>query len=267
MKQNIQLIIIRAGLATKGLIYITVGFIALLSVVGSMQKRSDSKGAIRWFLEQPFGPYIVLGIAAGLFCYAGWKLARAFLGDPEHSDDKIRIIHGLGGLGYISIALYAVGLGLRGLQITDDRMTSGSGSNKEQIVRLLLDSTTGKIMLILAVFAILGFAYSQLHKALSGNYREQVNASKLDNRYKRLLIKAGCIGYIGRATTFCILAYLLGMAIWHHNPNKVGGTSDAFDFLKGMGGELTVSALAVGMICYGIFALLQARYRDLHVVV
>jgi len=67
----------RAGYAAKGVVYIFIGVLAVLFVVGRPDQAADFSGAMIQALHLPFGRFLVAGLAIGFVGYSLWALFRA----------------------------------------------------------------------------------------------------------------------------------------------------------------------------------------------
>ncbi|MGA7486024.1 MAG: DUF1206 domain-containing protein, partial [Xanthobacteraceae bacterium] len=56
-----------------------VGALAVLAALGARHRAPDSKDALRALLAEPLGHVRLGAIAAGLLCFALWRLAQAVL--------------------------------------------------------------------------------------------------------------------------------------------------------------------------------------------
>ena len=88
-------LIARAGYAARGVVYLIIGYFALLAAV-NWGKVSGTREALETILGQPHG-VALLGLAiAGLLGHAGWRLAQSLLDADHHGADLkglARIIH------------------------------------------------------------------------------------------------------------------------------------------------------------------------------
>src|SRR5690348_10992374 len=71
----------RFGYASKGVVYLLVGFLALLAAIGSGHAQS-SRGALGTLLDHPGGAVLLAVIGLGLGAYALWYFVLA-VRDPE----------------------------------------------------------------------------------------------------------------------------------------------------------------------------------------
>src|SRR5436190_19615828 len=73
----------RLGYTARGCVFVIIGALALLAALGNPSRAPDSKDALRTLLDQPFGEALLALIAAGLLCFAAWRLIQAAL-DADH---------------------------------------------------------------------------------------------------------------------------------------------------------------------------------------
>lgn len=98
------------GLIGKGLLYASLGFIAINVVVGSRDARGTSKsGAIERVARAPFGKFLMIALATSLVALVVWKLMQAVAGDPVDGDEaKDRAKNGIKSFLYAGSAATAV---------------------------------------------------------------------------------------------------------------------------------------------------------------
>ena len=252
----------RAGFATKGVVYCLAGILTTFSALRwSGGRRADTRDTIRFVAEQPFGTVLLVLMAVGLFGYAFWRLYQAFK-DPEHKENSnkrllARIGYGISGLFYGFLAYYALRL-VSG--------NGGSGTSREGLVSQVLSMPAGPFLVGLLALVFFGKAIYQFYKAYTGKYADKVRDGRLPAQTRRMVHTAGKIGYVSRGIVIGIIAYLLLRAAIEANPNRAGGTDDAFGFLEQQGGSLLMMIVALGLVGYGIFMFVKARYRDMSAV-
>src|SRR6478672_9037930 len=69
----------RVGYATMGLVYVTIGVIAArIAFLGARDRLAGMHGALAALLRQRDGRAILLGVGAGLACFAAWRAIQTF---------------------------------------------------------------------------------------------------------------------------------------------------------------------------------------------
>src|ERR671915_1868452 len=72
----------RVGYAAKALLYITVGYLASQTALGSGGRVTDTEGALRVVHDASYGRVLLFVVAAGLLGYGLWRVVEALV-DPE----------------------------------------------------------------------------------------------------------------------------------------------------------------------------------------
>src|SRR5579872_4022386 len=63
----------RIGYSARGLIYFLVGLSAAIAVIEPGRRPAGMTDALRMFQHgHPLGPFLIIGVALGLACLAGW---------------------------------------------------------------------------------------------------------------------------------------------------------------------------------------------------
>jgi hypothetical protein len=245
----------RTGLITKGIVYLAIGalaFMAAFKLAGQKETEADRTGALELF-EKTGGIWLLGLIAAGLICYALWRIIQAISG-RGNSDFKKRLRYFLSGLGYASIAITAIRIILKQRQ--------DGGDQNQQYAAELLSKPMGEWLVAIGalIFAVIG-GY-QIYYALSKKYKKHVDDLNLHSNTASVLLRMGKIGYLARGVVWLILAYLLTRAAIYQNSYEAGGTGKAFEFIQnGFMGNYLLAALGLGVVAYGIFSFTRARYE------
>ncbi len=72
--------------------FVIVGIFAALAAIGARSRPADSKDALHALLNEPFGQALLAAIAAGLLCFAVWRLSQALGDRDERSTEPTSLV-------------------------------------------------------------------------------------------------------------------------------------------------------------------------------
>jgi hypothetical protein len=252
--------IAQAGLTAKGIVYCLLGvltFMAACRINGTSERNTDKGGVFDFVLKQSGGQVMLAVIALGLFCYCVWRFIEAFA-DTEHKGKDAKGLSSRGryllsGLVYGSVAVQAVSMLLSGRK--------GSGDQKQDLAQELLNKPYGEWLAGIGAAILIGIGIYQIWYGLSEKYRKHVEGAG-HAEYRDALLTAGKVGYVARGIVWLLIGWLFAKAALHSNAAEAGDTSKAFAFLHGASyGTYLLGAVGVGLVCYGVFSFVRARYE------
>jgi len=247
----------RLGFAAIGVVYVLMGLLALLAALGQRPGLlPDREEAVEHLRDLPGGSVLLGLIAFGLLGYIIWRFTQA-IRDTEGKGHGakglgMRIWFVISGLFYSGLALYAGRLTLQG-------HAEKGGNTSQTLVAKVLSWPGGDWLILLTGLVVVGVGIYQVYRAFSGRFRNDVNDSSLSPTEQRLVYRAGQIGFSARAIVLGILGYFLVQAGQQSRAAAVGNTGKVFNFLASMG-PTVLGAVAAGLVVYGIYMLVQARY-------
>lgn len=245
----------RIGYAAKGIVYAIVGVLAVQAAMGSGGETTDTRGALQRIQEAPFGKVLLGLVAVGLVGYALWRLVQAFLDtDNKGSDAKGRITR----LGYAVVGVVYLGLALSAIQLLRGSGGQNQGSEQDWTARLMAQPF-GQLLVGLVGAGVIGIGLYQLYKAYSGKFREHLKLAEMSHTEAEWATRSGRLGFSARGIVFCIIGALLIAAALHSNASEARGLAGALETLGGR--PWLLGAVAVGLIAYAVFCLVEARYR------
>ena len=254
--------IAQAGLVAKGIVYILLGILAFMAAFemgGQSNSDVDRNGVFGVVMDMPAGTWLLGLIAAGLICYSIWRGIQTFR--PNHDGGKEtkpgkRILYFLSGLAYLGVAFTAIRMILH--------MRTSNGDKNQEFASQVLQQSYGQWLLGAAALILAGIGLYQIYYGLSEKYRKHVNRMSTNTQVSSLLLRSGKVGYIARGVVWLIIAYLLLKAALHANSSEAGDTAKAFQFIENStAGSLLLGALGLGVIAYGVFNFVRARYERL----
>lgn len=241
--------LVRLGYAARGLVYMVLGYLAL-----SAAGRADEGQAAVFELIQdvPLGTPLLYLIAIGLLAYALFKLMDAATDLERHGDDAAgkakRVGSAASSVAHLALAYTAYQFAA-GVQ----NGSAGDGGGQER-ASTLLSWEMG--WLLLGVIG-LGFVIAGLFQAKSAYDAHFMR--RISGRAPSAVRTIGRLGHAARAVVFLIIGWSLMQAGWLEQSSEVKGLGAAITALSDDG--VVYSLVAVGLILFGIFSLIAARYR------
>jgi len=245
----------RLGYAVKGIVYITVGFLAVQAALGVGGATTDTRGALRAIRHAPLGAVALMIVAAGLLGYAAWRIASAIT-DAERRGDApssmaLRLGEAFRGSVYGALGAWAL------KYLVDDR-TKNSDQAKE-LTRRALHLPAGRWIVLGTGLGFVGYAVYQLYRAITRKYLRRLDLSAADERTRRWIERLGGFGISARAIVFGMIGVLITRAGWSYRPGEAGGIEKSLDAIANYAVVFTV--VAAGLIAFGILQIATARYR------
>ena len=249
--------IARVGYTAKGVVYATIGVLAMREALGEGGSTTGPVGAMRGMGPNPMDGVLLLVLAAGLVGYAMWKLVQGIT-DP---DDKGSGAHGLlRRVGYVGSGLIH-----GGLAFTAAQSIFGAEDTSEDAVALSVmayQPPLGQILVGLVGLVVIGVGLYQLYAAYGAKFRDELRLNRMGNTKDRWVTLAGCVGTTARALAIGVAGAFVVLAAYQSDPNEVRGLGEALETIQRQPlGSYMLGIVAAGLLVYGAFMLLVARYR------
>jgi hypothetical protein len=251
----------RVGYATKGVVYIIVGALAVLAAFHAGGETTDSQGAFKEIVAQPLGEVLLAAVAAGLAAYALWRATQGVIDAEGKGGDlkglAIRASYCASGLVHGALALSAARLALN----------MGGGGNggdaeKRELAASVMQLPFGPLLVGLFGTGLVLFALYQVYKGLSLKFRKRLEVGAMDGLENEWTKLSGQIGMPARGVVFAMVGIFLIKAAIDYNPGEAGGVNDALQTLaRGPFGPWLLAVIAIGLVAYGGYMLIEAKYH------
>lgn len=250
----------RAGIAAKGVTFGIVAVLALLVAFGESEgKVTDRQGALQTVAEKPFGKVLLVILAVGLGGYALWRFIEAVLGRKLESSESEGLAKRAG---YLARGvLYAVLCVTTVLLVTGS--SGGGGKEEDRATAWVLDLPLGEWLVGLVGLGFLAAAGYNGYQAYSVKFREQLKIGEMSAAEDRWATRIGIFGHAARAVVFGLIGVFLIRAAIQYDPKEAIGLDGALNKVaRADYGVYLLGLVAAGLGAYGLFCLIQARYRE-----
>ena len=245
----------RAGLVARGVIYLLIGWIALMLAAGRGNGEADQRGALRTLATKPYGSLMLWALAVGFAAYALWRFSEVIWGVAgEGKGAGPRIKSGVRGVVYAFFALTTVSV------------LHGSGSSQARTQQdasaRVMQHSGGRwaVGIVGAVVVVVGL--SLMVEGLRRKFLKTLRTDEMGSRTRRIVVALGVIGTTARGIIFALAGALVIEAAKTFNPAKARGLDEALRTLRNQPyGAALLGLAALGLIIFGLYGLCEARWR------
>ena len=246
---------VRFGLVVYGVVYLVLAWLGIQLALGNNEGKATTKGAVAQLAEQPFGTFMIVLVAVGMFLLVLWRLFDLFLG--HHEDDgadlwKHRASDLLKAILYGSVCWAAISV-LMG--------SGGGGSGAKDFSATILGLPGGPLLLGLVGLAVIVYGGSQIWQAWNEKFQKKLATEGKTGEAGKAYLLFGKIGYVAKGIAIGLVGGLFVYAAFTQDPQKSGSTDKALHkVLQQPFGPWLLVALSLGIACYGLFQFARARH-------
>lgn len=245
----------RLGMLAHGLTYLLVGLLAVQVALGDSAKASKS-GALHEIAEQPFGEVLLWVLLVGFAGYALWQIADAAFGHHRARQPRERTLARLKSLGKAALFTYFA-------MSTAKLLTgSASGGGAESTTAKALRLPAGQLIVGAVGVATVVLGLYLVRHGWKTDFVEELQTGRMSRTTRTVTLWLGHVGFIGLGVTVGVIGGLLVSAAVTFDPEKAAGMDQALKTLAGQPyGPYLLFAVAAGLVCYGAYCFLEARYH------
>ncbi len=247
----------RSGLVAKGLSYGLVGVLAVKVALGDGGKATSRQGALQLLAQHSLGKALLAALAFGFAAYALWRFVQAVVESDDEDGKKWAKRAGYVGRGLI----YA------GLTFSAVKILLGSGGGQSQNGKAHQTTATvlswpGGTWIVGTVGAIaIGVALWNGYRGVTRRFADKWQAAA--GAPRTWGCRAGVAGHLARGVVFMLIGVFVVKAAVDYSPKDAIGLDGALQKLaQASYGPLLLGVTAAGLVCYGVYCLVDARYRD-----
>jgi len=248
----------RVGLIAYAVVHLLVGWLAVRIAWGaSASKSADSSGALKTLAVQPFGKILLWLVAVGLVALALWQASEAIWG-YRNRDGARRVRK------QVTSGAKAVIYAALGVSAASVALGSGSSSSQSQqkATSGVLAWPAGQVIVVVAGLIIIGVGVAGVVKGVTKSFSEEIDISSMSPVARKGVARLGQVGYIAKGVALAVVGGLLSYAALTFDRQKAQGLDGALQTILAQPfGRFLLTAVALGFVAFGLFAILQSRYR------
>ena len=251
----------RLGHVTMGIVYVVVGFIALIAAFDRRLQPTGAEGALYALRASALGRAAIAGIAVGLVADSVWQGVRAVV-DSDGVGDEVsglaqRIAAAVTGLLHLGLAIAAMRL-LLGTSPPSLDATANSWLAR------ILALGPGPWLVGIAGAVTLGIAASMLYIAVAPAMLARLNLEAAPRILRVATVLWARVGYLARGAVYAIIGGLLLLSALHPPAREAGTVGGALRTVRyERHGASFLALIGIGFIANGTVELVRARHRTI----
>ncbi len=243
----------RLGLASRGVIWLTVGALAVQVALGR-QVEADRQGALQTLAGKPFGHLLLLVLVLGFLGYGGWRLLMAAVGHTEERDDRKRWLKRAGSLCrgalYVGFAVSTVLFLLHG----------SKGDKTAPLTARLMAQHGGQWLVGLVAAGVIVGGLAMAVLAVRGTFMKRLEPGRV--RRPGVVRAVGTVGLAGRGLVIGLVGWFLVRAAVTFDPRKAKGLDASLKTLAGQPyGRVLLVGAAVCLLAFALWSFAEAAWR------
>jgi hypothetical protein len=249
----------RVGIASRGVLYVAIGLLALRLALGHSSGTTDKDGALAALARQPFGKVLLVVTAIGLVAYALWCLVKTLLVDEDAAPK--RWAKRLGYLGRAGIYGAASG---SAISILRDRPTGNDAAKQHGWSATVMGWPGGRVLMGAAGVALVAAAGWNVYRAVTRKFEEHLDTASMSSRARTIVRGLADAGLAGRAVAFAAVAWFVVQAAVDFNAAEPIGLDESLRALQAASyGPFVTVVVGLGLALFGAYSFAEARWREL----
>jgi hypothetical protein len=249
-------ILAKVGFAASGLVHLLLGYLAIRVAIGGASESSDQSGAMAEIGKLPGGAIVLWVVVVGLFALGLWLIVQAILGAGSSSDKRwVRsLVSAAKAVAYIA-------LGVTALTFAQGGSTSNSQSTQQASANILALPGGPFLLGAIGVIAAAVGGYF-VYKGVTKKFEEDLTMPS--GTAGRVVRTMGIVGYVAKGVAVVVVGILFIVAAVTVDPGSATGLDGALKSLAALPfGVVILVAVGLGLIAYGLYTFVRARYARL----
>ncbi|MFL1376435.1 DUF1206 domain-containing protein [Nocardiopsis protaetiae] len=242
------------GYAAKGLLYLTIGYLALLIAFGeSAGREADNSGALQTIAQGQAGMVLLWLIAVGLGALTVWQALLALL---VKSDAGKRI----------GSAVQAVTCAVLASAVVTFLLGQGAPDSQDgqaqSLTAQLMSLPFGRWIMALIGLAVIGVGGYQVWRGVTRRFTRELTFDGASGATRTAVVWIGTAGVTTHGLVLGTAGVFFVQAAWAFDKDEAQGLDGVLrSFAETPAGPYALVAVAVGVVLYGAYCFCQARWQ------
>lgn len=249
------------GFYAKGILFLMIGTSAVFLSAGIRGGRIvDPTGALNAVGQLNIGAPLLFFLTLGAAGHGLWNILRGVADIDDLGKGVFGIIARASavciGIFYIFLCLFSAKVLLAGA-------TENANSEVEQsITQILLSLPLGILIVLILGLGFAGTGFHELYSGVVGKYQKNYRLWQIGEIDHAVVSVLGVVSFVTRAIIYLLIGYFFLSAVFLLDPSQAEGFDGALISLgRSRYGSILLFAAGFGLVCHGILAFFEAKYR------
>ncbi|MDI3329417.1 MAG: DUF1206 domain-containing protein [Micrococcus sp.] len=240
----------RFGHIANGILHFLIGLMAWSLAFGSAPEDADQSGAIQLLASHPLGVVLIWLCAAGCVLLGLWHLSEAIWARQSPLDR----VKDLGkAAAYLALGVLFTVAAIGGRQ--------DSGESTSSFSATLMAQPAGAVLLVLIGGVIIGIGGYHVFSGVTQRFKRDLRSARR-REVSRAITVTGSIGYVAKGIVLALVGLLFVVATLQRDPEDATGMDGALKAVLDQPlGPVLLAAVGVGLMLFGVFAVMRSRYE------
>jgi hypothetical protein len=254
----------RIGLVAKGVSFGIMAVLAIKLALGDGGKATSRQGALQTISDEWSGQILLILLAAGFAAYALWRFVQAFAERESDENEAKREAKKWGKrAGYVGRGLIYAGLTYTSIKILMGSGEESQNQKARKTTAAVFDWPAGRWIVAIVGLAIIGAGLWNAYRGVTRKFEDRWRTGEMSRIERNWGGRIGVLGHLARAIVFTLVGVFIVKAALEYDAKEAIGLDGALQKLANHSyGPWLLGFTAAGLFAYGVFCLVDARYRD-----